>query len=315
MKIILRISFFIFISAKLFAQNPIIANKLIYLDSMWVPSTPDNYKYTRLIEEYYSNKKSYIYKDYYKSGAIKYIATTLDKDIIINEGQTVSYYENGNKKSTVTYVKTKKTGTEFNWYENGDIKSDIVYSEDKKGKTQQKINNFWNPQKERTVTDGNGYYEDKNKNSEESGQIKNGEPDGVWKGKDFKKKTSFTENYENGKLISGITTDSLNIQHLYTLKYKHPEPKKGIESFYSYIAKSMYIPLEARNTVSGKIYLTFIVDEEGYLVDPKVLKGLGYGLDENAVKLIKEAKKWNPGVNRGIPVRILYKLPITIFTK
>ena len=189
MKIILRVLFFVFISAKLFAQNPIAANKLIYLDSIWVPSNPENYKYTRLIEEYYSDKKSYIYKDYYKSGAIKYIATTLDKDIILNDGQTVSYYENGNKKSTVTYAKTKKTGTEFNWYENGELKSDIVYSQDKKGKTQQKINNFWNPQKERIVTDGNGYYEDKSKNSEESGQIKNGEPHGIWKGKDFTKKT------------------------------------------------------------------------------------------------------------------------------
>ncbi|PBJ13173.1 energy transducer TonB [Flavobacterium sp. ACN6] len=315
MKLILRLAFLLLISSKAFSQKQAAANKLIYLDSMWVPSDPENYKYTRLIEEYYSDKKSYVYRDYYKSGKIKYIANTLDRDIIINDGQSVSYYENGNKKFTVSYVKTKKSGIEFNWYENGDIKSEIEYFENKKGITQFKINNYWNSQKERTIIDGNGDYENSNENHEESGKIKNGQPDGKWQGKDFKRKSSFTEKYENGKLIFGVTTDSLNQGHSYSVKHQQPVPKNGINSFYSYIGKSMRIPSEARNKVSGKIYMSFIVDEEGNLVEPKVLKGVGYGLDENAIQLIKDAKKWNPGKNRGIPVRVLYKLPITIITK
>lgn len=314
MKQTLRLFFFILIAAKAFSQNSLAANKLIYLDSMWVPCSEDNYKYTRLVEGYYSDKKSYVYKDYYKSGKLKFIATTLDKDIMINEGQAVSYYENGNKKYTVNYVKTRKSGREFSWYENGDIKSEIDYIEDKKGKIEGKINNFWNPEKERIVADGNGYYSVKTENNEEAGKVKDGQPDGTWTGKDFKRKSSFIEIYENGKLISGITTDSLNIKHTYSTKYLQPSPKNGMESFYSYVGKSMRIPAEARK-VSGKIYMTFVVDEEGNLIDPTVLKGVGYGIDENAVQLIKEAKKWNPGKNRGIPVRALYKLPITIITK
>jgi TonB family protein len=74
----------------------------------------------------------------------------------------------------------------------------------------------------------------------------------------------------------------------------------------------MYIPLEARNKAYGKIYLTFIVDKDGSLVEPKILKGVGYGLDEIAILAIKNAKKWNPGTKRGIPLRVLYSLPITI---
>lgn len=314
MKQILRILCFILISSKAFSQNPVSANKLIYLDSMWVPATQENYKYSRLIEEYYSDKKSYVYKDYYKSGKLKFIAITSDKDIIKNEGQAVSYYENGNKKYTVNYVNSKKSGREFSWYENGNIKSEIDYSEDKEGKIESKMYNFWNPEKERIVTDGNGYYSNKSENNEESGQVKNGEPDGTWTGKDFKRKSSFIEIYKNGKLISGITTDSLNTKYSYSIKYLQPSPVKGIKSFYSYIGKSMRIPSEARK-VSGKIYMTFIVDEEGNLVEPKVLKGVGYGIDENAIQLIKDATKWNPGKNRGIPVRALYKLPITIIAK
>lgn len=315
MKQTLRLLFFILISAKAFSQKDITANKLIYMDSMWVPSSAENYKYTRLIEEYYSDKKSYTYKDYYKSGKIKFIAITSDRDIMKIEGQAVSYYENGNKKYTVNYVDSKKDGKEFNWYENGNIKSEIDYSQDKEGKVESKINNFWNPEKERIVADGNGNYYNKSESNEEAGQIKNGVQEGTWTGKDFKRKTSFVEIYKNGKLISGITTDSLNTKYSYSIKYLQPSPKNGINSFYSYIGKSMQIPRDARNKVSGKIYMTFIVDEEGNLVEPTVIKGVGYGIDENAIQLIKEAKKWNPGKNRGIPVRALYKLPITIITK
>ncbi|MFH6961564.1 energy transducer TonB [Flavobacterium plurextorum] len=315
MKRFLHLLLFLFTVANMFAQNTISANKLIYLDSLWTPSSPENYKYTRLVVGYYSEKKSYVYKDHYKSGAIKYIANTTDKDVMINEGQSVSYYENGNKKTTVSYVNAKKSGREFNWYENGDLKSEIEYTVDKKGKVERKINNFWNPQKERIVIDGNGDYADKTENYEEEGKMKNGQPDADWKGKDLKKKLSFIEKYENGNLISGVTTDSLNVEHFYTTKQQQPAPKKGINSFYSYVAKAMRIPAEARNKVSGKIYMTFIVDEEGNLVEPKVIKGVGYGLDENAIKLINEAQKWNPGIYRGIPTRVLYKLPITIITK
>lgn len=314
MKQILRLLFFILIAAKAFSQNAVIANRLIYLDSMWAPSSQENYKYTRLVKEYYSDKKYYIYKDYYKSGKLKFIATTVDRDIMKNEGQAISYYENGNKKNIVNYVNSKKSGKEYNWYENGNMKSEVYYPEDGKGSIEGKLNNFWNPEKEQIITDGNGNYSYKSKNSEEAGQIKDSEPEGTWKGSDFRRKSSFIENYKNGKLVSGITTDSLNIKHSYSTKHLQPNPKNGINSFYSYIGKSMRIPYDARN-VSGKIYITFIVDEEGNLVEPKVIKGVGYGIDENAIQLIKEAKKWNPGKNRGIPVRVLYKLPITIMAK
>ncbi|WP_035645716.1 energy transducer TonB [Flavobacterium sp. ASV13] len=315
MKAILRVLFFLFISTKLVSQNALPANKIIYLDSTWAETTADNYHYIRLIEKYYSDEKSYVFKDYYKSEKLKAIGHTLDKDILKRDGQFISYYENGKKKSTVTYVNNKKTGREFNWYENGDIKSEFEYFELKDKTTDYKINNFWNTQKEHTVIDGNGDYTYKDEYSEESGKLKNGQPDGIWTGKHFKKKLSFSENYENGKLVSGITKDSLNIEHPYTEIRQQPAPKKGINSFYSYVGKSMNIPVEARNTVYGKIFLTFIVDEEGNLVEPKILKGLGYGLDENAIKIIKEAKKWNPGIYRGIPVRVLYSLPITIAKK
>lgn len=315
MKLILRVFFFFIISAKIFSQTPVAVAKVTYLDSSWVETTAENSKLTRVVEDYYTDKPLYVFKDYYKSKKIRMIGTSTDKDVLRHEGQFIYYYENGNKKSTVAYANKKKSGKEFNWYENGSLKSELEYFENKKGEVESKINNYWNPQKEQTVTDGNGEYEAVSEYNEERGQIKNGLPDGIWKGKFLKSKATFTESYQNGKLISGVTTDSLNIAHPYTIVAQPPSPKNGINSFYSYVAKSMYIPTEARNKVSGKIYLSFVVDKDGTLVEPKILKGVGYGLDESAIRLINEAKKWNPGVRRGIPVRVLYSLPITIAKK
>jgi TonB family protein len=314
MKLILRVFFFLAISTKLFAQTPTPVSKLVYLDSMWAETTEGNHKYIRLIEEYYSDKKAYIFKDYYKSKAMKMISTSLDRDIIRKEGQSVYYYENGNKESTVNYSEGKKTGKEYNWYDNGNLESEIEYFEKEKGIVEFKINNYWNRQKEQKVSGGNGDYEDIDDNgNEESGKVKDGFPDGIWKGKNIKGKYTFVENYENGKLISGVSTDSLGIKHPYNTINQPPTPKKDMNSFYSYVAKSMYFPPEARNnSVSGKIYLSFIVDKEGKLVEPRILKGIGYGLDESAINVIKYAKNWNPGIRRGIPVRVLYTLPITI---
>ncbi|WP_409417340.1 energy transducer TonB [Flavobacterium sp. PS2] len=307
------IALFLLVTTKLLAQAPTPVSKLVYLDSMWAETSEENHKYVRLIEEYYSDKKAYIFKDFYKSKAIKMISTSSDRDIIRKDGQSVYYYENGNRETSVSYSDGKKTGKEYNWYNNGNLKSEIEYFENKEKIVEFKINNYWNLQKEQKVSEGNGDYEDIDDNgNEESGKVKNGFPDGTWKGKSKKSKYTFVENYENGKLISGVSTDSLNIEHPYTIIFQAPAPKKGINSFYSYVAKAMYIPNEARNKVSGKIYLSFIVDKEGKLVEPRILKGIGYGLDENAISVIKHAKNWNPGTKRGIPIRVLYTLPITI---
>jgi len=311
MKLILRVFFFFAISTKLFSQTAIPAGKIIYLDSSWVESTEDNYKYIRIVEEYYSEKKSYIIKEYYKSKVLKTIGASSDKDIIKRQGQFVYYYENGNKKSTVNYLDNKKTGKEFNWYENGNIQSEFEYYTNKNNETNYKLNNYWNDKKEQKIISGNGDMEYKDKFIEEAGRVKDGLRDGIWKGKSLKSKYSFSENHQNGKLVSGVSIDSLHIEHPYTTIEQRPTPQKGIKSFYSYVAKSIIIPADARN-VTGKIYMTFIVDRDGTLVDPKILKGVGYGIDESVLNVIKNSKKWNPGLKRGIPERAFYSLPITI---
>jgi len=90
-----------------------------------------------------------------------------------------------------------------------------------------------------------------------------------------------------------------------------PAPVGGMKAFYEYVGKNMKYPAQARRMgIEGKVYVTFVVDKDGTLSDVKVLKGIGAGCDEEAVRVLSGAPKWTPGKQRGRPVRVRMQLPI-----
>ncbi len=76
------------------------------------------------------------------------------------------------------------------------------------------------------------------------------------------------------------------------------------------IAKEIRYPEEARNQgIQGRVYVQFIVNEQGEVEDPQIIRGIGGGADEEALRVVKQAK-FKPGLQRGVPVRVQYSLPI-----
>jgi len=70
-------------------------------------------------------------------------------------------------------------------------------------------------------------------------------------------------------------------------------------------------PAQARRMgIEGKVYVTFVVGKEGEITDVKVLKGIGAGCDEEAIRVLSGAPNWKPGKQRGRPVRVRMQLPI-----
>ena len=85
----------------------------------------------------------------------------------------------------------------------------------------------------------------------------------------------------------------------------------GMDKFYEYLGKAIHYPGVAReNNVQGKVFLTFVVEKDGSLTDIKVLRGIGSGCDDEAVRVIKASKKWKPGMQNGRAVRQQYTVPI-----
>ena len=83
-----------------------------------------------------------------------------------------------------------------------------------------------------------------------------------------------------------------------------------------YLKDELRYPEEAKKqNVEGHVMVSFVVDKEGNIEDPRILKSLGHGCDEEAMRVVKSMneleKNWVPGTNEnGTPLAVRYKLPI-----
>ncbi len=102
--------------------------------------------------------------------------------------------------------------------------------------------------------------------------------------------------------------DSLSIV---TFPEVSASPAGGFSTFYGYISQNLKYPaLDRRMGTEGKVFIEFIVEKNGALSDVKVVKGISPTCDSEAIRVIQKAPAWNPGLQRGKPVRQRYTLPI-----
>jgi protein TonB len=98
---------------------------------------------------------------------------------------------------------------------------------------------------------------------------------------------------------------------IFTIVEEQPSPVGGIKAFYKYVGANLNYPAQARRMgVEGRVYVEFIVEKDGSLTDIQLAKGIGGGCDEEAIRVLSNAPKWNPGRQRGNPVRVRMIMPI-----
>lgn len=89
-----------------------------------------------------------------------------------------------------------------------------------------------------------------------------------------------------------------------------PEFPGGMQAFYKFIAKKYRAPRQ--KGLSGKVFVSFVIDKDGSVTDIRVIRDIGHGTGEEAVRVLEKCPKWTPGYQQGRPVRVLYSLPINI---
>ncbi len=93
---------------------------------------------------------------------------------------------------------------------------------------------------------------------------------------------------------------------------KMPSFPGGMEAFYKYVSHNIDYPATARRMgLTGKVFVQFVIDKDGKIIEVEAVKGMGAGCDEAAVEVLKNSPKWNPGKQRGRAVRVRMVLPIT----
>lgn len=93
---------------------------------------------------------------------------------------------------------------------------------------------------------------------------------------------------------------------------QQPDFPGGLRELAKFLSNNMKYPLPAqRMSIEGKVALTFIVSKTGEISNIEVLKGIGFGCDEEAIRVVKLMPRWNPGKQSGRAVPVKFTLPIT----
>ena len=116
-----------------------------------------------------------------------------------------------------------------------------------------------------------------------------------------------------------ITTDediNVKVKHqsndsIFQVVEEMPRFPGGEQALLDYVGKSIVYPEAAKEKeIQGRVFVGFVVEKDGSIGEVKLLRGIGGGCDEEAVRVIKSMPKWQPGKMKGEPVRVNYQMPI-----
>lgn len=105
--------------------------------------------------------------------------------------------------------------------------------------------------------------------------------------------------------------DEIEEAEIFTVVESMPKFPGGEGAMNKYLGKNIEYPQMARESgIHGRVFVTFVVETDGRVTDIKILRGIGGGCDEEALRVVKNMPRWDPGKQRGKPVRVQFNLPI-----
>ena len=100
-------------------------------------------------------------------------------------------------------------------------------------------------------------------------------------------------------------------QEIFQIVEEMPAFPGGEAKLMEYVGKNVKYPQIARESgIKGRVFVSFVVEPDGSVSNVKVLRGIGGGCDEEAMRVVKAMPKWKPGKQRGKAVRVSYMLPV-----
>lgn len=101
-------------------------------------------------------------------------------------------------------------------------------------------------------------------------------------------------------------------EEIFVIVEDAPLPIGGMAAFYGHVNENIKYPRQAQAmNIEGKVFVQFVVGKDGGLTDVVVIRGIGGGCDEEAIRVVKLSPSWKAGKQRGRPVRVKMVLPIT----
>jgi TonB family protein len=290
-------------------------DKIIFLDSLQMPASSDNYYYKKVIQNYDVEQSQYKISLYTAKDTLVQEGFSLDKENPKYFG-IVNYYNSKTGKISAKYSYTdgKTIGKYELWYENGSKKEVGEYSLDEKGQNPDKrIDRFLDKNQRSLVMNGNGYYNCDSDNYQEEGMVVNGLKDGIWKGENKIQHYTFTEKYIKGIFVSGVSIDNSGKKHEYSELNEMGMIKGGFFKIQELVKRKIKYSDEAKKQkVEGQIMTLSYVNNKGVVTRVEIISGLGYGLDEQVKAIMLKYFKFKPSKYRGMPNNTTFKLPFEL---
>lgn len=119
-----------------------------------------------------------------------------------------------------------------------------------------------------------------------------------------------TEETEIEEIVFEEPVEEEPVDQIFEVVEDQPTPQGGMDAFYKFVGKELRYPAQAnRMGIEGRVFVQFVVDEKGGVSEVRTIRGIGAGCDEEAERVIKMTK-WNPGKQRGRPVKVRMVMPI-----
>ncbi len=98
---------------------------------------------------------------------------------------------------------------------------------------------------------------------------------------------------------------------IFTVVENQPEFPGGMKELGTYLEKNLHYPETAQKVnAEGRVFISFVVTKTGDITDVNLLKGIGFGADEEAIRVVQNMPRWKPGSQSGQAVNVKYNLPI-----
>ena len=315
MKVFQIIVLLLIASTYSFAQN----RKLYFLkDNGKEVSIKDSADFIRIIEEPDSGSTNFKVLEYYPNDVKRFIgAASSFEPKLIYEGPCVRYDTLENITRSINYFNGTPQGIAYYYYPNGRIMKTLEYgNEGMSGwvdfvNAKYKIIDYFDSTGVQQVKAGLGYAKEVEGNLIDEGNYVNGIKEGLWKGHYKLQSSVFEEIYAKGIFISGVSISSEGIRTEYRKIEELPEFIGGRKSWAKYISRNTNYPKDARKGhIAGRVILSFVIDKDGILTDVKLLRGIYPSIDVEALRVLRASPKWKPGIQRGVPVRVAYTMPM-----
>ncbi len=100
-------------------------------------------------------------------------------------------------------------------------------------------------------------------------------------------------------------------EEIFTVVESMPEFPGGQAKMLEFIATNIkYPPMARESGIQGRVFVNFVVEPDGSVSNVTILRGIGGGCDEEAIRVIQSMPKWTPGRQRGKAVRVSFNLPV-----